>query len=349
MPTHIQLGSRVIHADSPCFVIAEAGVNHNGDPERALELVRIAARAGADAVKFQTFRSDEIVSPQAPKAKYQQSATAKNESQLDMLRRLELSPSVHEKLMTLCRELGLLFLSTPFDSQSADYLDAAGMPAFKIASGEITNLALLKHIAGMQKPMLLSTGMSYLEEVDLAVRTIFAAGNRQLALLHCVSCYPAAPEEVNLKAMDTLAQKFGLPVGYSDHTLGIDIALAAVARGACVIEKHFTLSRDLPGPDHAASLEPEELTRMVTQIRRVQSALGSAEKCPAPREEEMRAIARRSLMAAVPLHEGTLLTAQMLTAKRPGTGISPARIAEVVGKVIRQDVPPGTPITWDML
>jgi N-acetylneuraminate synthase len=319
----------------PCFVIAEAGVNHNGDVELAKRLVDIAVQANADAVKFQTFKADRVV--------------GSGESQFDMLRRLELSETVHRDLFHYCLSKGILFLSTPFDEDSADFLDELGVRAFKIPSGEITNFPLLDHIARKRKPMIVSTGMSTLEEVRTAVNVLSEAGNRDITLLHCVSDYPANPIDANLKAMQTMAASFGFPVGYSDHTPGIDVALAAVALGATVIEKHFTLDRGLPGPDHSASLEPVELTALVRGIRNVEAALGHGRKEPVASEAKTAAIARRSLVAAQAIREGSILTADMLLIRRPGTGLPPSMLPSVIGRSVRQHIPAGTLIRLDML
>ncbi len=259
------IAGRPVGPGAPCFVIAEAGVNHNGDAALALRLVDAAAAAHADAVKFQTFRAEAVAAAEAPKAAYQQASTGGAESQLDMLRRLELSTDGHHAVVERCRDRGILFLSTPFDEQSADFLDAMGVPAFKIPSGELTNAALVSHVARKGRPMIVSTGMATLGEVDEAIRTIAASGNPPVALLQCVTNYPADPATANLRAMHAMAAAFDVPTGYSDHTRGVETALAAVALGACIVEKHFTLDRLLPGPDHAASLEPGELAQLIAQ------------------------------------------------------------------------------------
>jgi N,N'-diacetyllegionaminate synthase len=259
----VEIAGSAIGFGHPCFVIAEAGVNHNGDLDTALQLVDAAAAAGADAVKFQTFKADRMISVAAPKAEYQMQTTDASESQLDMVRTLELSPQAHRDLSAYSRERGLLFMSTPFDEESVDLLEELEVPVFKIGSGEITNLPFLEYIARKQRPIILSTGMSYLGEVDEAVKELRNAGCRQLLLLHCVSNYPAAPADANLRAMETMRMAFQVPVGYSDHTPGIEVSLAAVALGACAIEKHFTVDKNLPGPDHRASLEPSELAALI--------------------------------------------------------------------------------------
>lgn len=331
------------------FVIAEAGVNHNGELSRALKLVDAAVQAGADAVKFQTFRAEKLVTAQAPKAQYQKKATGAKENQQAMLRKLELSPEAHRKLSMYCRQKGILFLSTPFDEESADFLEELGVTFFKVPSGELTNLAFLAHIARKKKPMIVSTGMSTLIEVSAAVETIRRAGNPPLALLHCVSDYPAAPADANLRAMKTMADEFRVPVGYSDHTLGVAIALAAGALGAAVIEKHFTLDKNLPGPDHGMSLDPVELKAMVAGLRQITSALGDGIKRPRPREEDARAAARKSVVLALKAAAGTRLTRKFLAVKRPGTGIAPARLNDLIGRKLKKALPADTVLDWEML
>jgi N-acetylneuraminate synthase len=349
MSDPIAVAGREIGSDQPCFVIAEAGVNHNGEIDLARNLVDVAVAAGADAIKFQTFKADRVVSAEAPKATYQKATTDADESQLEMVRRLELSPEVHETLQTYCQERSILFMSTPFDKWSVDLLDELGVPLFKVGSGEITNWPLLEHIASKQKPIILSTGMSYLGEVDEAVRTIRDAGNDQLVLLHCVSNYPADPADVNLHAMATMVQAFQLPAGLSDHTPGIEVALAAVALGACVVEKHFTLDKTLPGPDHQASLAPQELETLVRGIRVVESALGDGRKRPAASEEENRGTVRRSLAARLDIPRGTLLTAAHLQPLRPATGLPPTLLRHVVGRETKRELKEGELITWSDL
>lgn len=333
----------------PCLVVAEAGVNHNGDLDVARLLVDAAAEARADAVKFQTFKTENVVSRLAQKAEYQMRTKASGESQFDMVKSLELPPRAHRELMAHCRNRGILFLSTPFDEESADFLDNLGVAAFKIPSGEITNLDLVQHVARKGRPMLVSTGMSCLGDVEAAVQAAHQAGNTELVLLHCVSNYPADPVDVNLRAMTTLAQAFDIPVGYSDHTTGIEIALAAVAMGACVVEKHFTLDRTMKGPDHMASLEPPELAALVRGIRNVELALGTGRKMPAAAEAGTAAVARRSLFVVVDVAEGVELTLDMVAALRPGTGLSPSLKSVVVGRRARRAIPAGTMLDWEML
>ena len=348
--------------NSSCFVIAEAGVNHNGSLERALQLVDVAADSGADAVKFQTFRAEELVTANAAKAAYQVANTGQDDGQLAMLRALELKPADHASLVARCRERGIRFMSTAFDEASLAFLGTLDMPAVKIPSGDITAGPLLLQAARLGRPLIVSTGMSTLADIEAALGVIAfgltgqgePGGREQLAvayaspqgqaalrakvtLLHCVTQYPAPAEAVNLRAMDTLAEAFGLPVGYSDHTSGVEVSLAAVARGACVIEKHFTLDRNLPGPDHAASLEPGELTQLVKGIRCIEQALGSARKMPAVAELPNRAVARRSIVAARAIRAGEVLRADMLAIKRPGSGLSPLDWWDVLGRPARRD------------
>ena len=333
----------------PCFVIAEAGVNHNGSLEIARRLVDMAVETGANAVKFQTFKAERVVTPNAAKADYQSRATASSESQREMLRRLELPQEAYRELMAYCRERGILFMSTPFDEESADFLDGLGMVVFKMPSGELTNIPFLAHVARKGKLMIVSTGMSHLGEVETAVRAIRSAGNEGLILLHCISSYPANPAEANLRAMHTMATAFRVPVGYSDHTLGIEVALAAVALGACVIEKHFTSDKKLPGPDHQASLEPDELMALVQGIRTVEAALGHGRKEPAPSEANTTAVARRSLVAARDIAMGRTLTGELIAIQRPGTGLPPSLMSQVIGRVAAKDIPAGTVLTLEML
>jgi N-acetylneuraminate synthase len=331
------------------MVIAEAGVNHNGSLDMALRLVDAAKEAGADIVKFQTFKSEAVVTPLAPKAAYQAQNTGGGESQLEMIKKLELPDEAFWRIQAHCRERGVVFLSTPFDFASADLLEAMAVPAFKVPSGEITNYPLLTHIARKGKPLIVSTGMSNLDEVAAAMDVIDAAGNTEVALLHCVSNYPADPGSVNLRAMKTLEERFSVPVGYSDHTEGITIPIGAAALGACILEKHFTLDRTLPGPDHRASLEPRELAAMVRSIKDVQAALGDGVKRPVGEELNTAAVARRSLVAACDLPAGTVLTPTMVDIRRPGTGLPPGALKKVLGQTLTRDVTAGTLFTLEML
>lgn len=348
MVSCVDIAGRTVGPGRPCFVIAEAGVNHDGDLERASRLVEVAAVSGADAVKFQTFSAERLALRGAPKAPYQVQDALLKESQFEMLRRLELTEDAHRRLMELAQQRGIVFLSSPFDEASADLLDALGVAAFKIPSGELTNLEFLNHVARKGKPLLISTGMATLEEVMAAVRTVRDGGNERLVLLHCVSAYPADPADANLRVMTTLEKSFGVPVGFSDHTRGVAVALAAVALGACVLEKHVTLDRTLPGPDHRASLEPGELLELVRQIRVVESALGDGCKRPSGSEEAIAAVARKSLVAARTIRSGSVLTEELIAVKRPGTGLPPSMRAQVLGRQALRDIPEGTVLTLEM-
>lgn len=333
------------------FIIAEAGVNHNGDIDTALRLVDMAKKAGADAIKFQTFKSERLVAFSTPKAKYQKANTGSNESQLEMLKRLELTNDNFKRLFSYCRKKGIIFISTAFDENGADMLGRLGMNIFKIPSGEITNKPLIQHIAAKNKPIILSTGMSYLNEVEKAVRWIYdiwnkSGFNQQLTLLHCVSNYPAHAEDVNLYAMNTLKTAFGLSVGYSDHTLGMEMPIAAVAMGAKVIEKHFTLDRNMKGPDHKASLEPDELKAMVKAIRNVERAMGNGIKRPAESEEETRIIARRSLVAKRDIKKGDVIRSGDIIIKRPGSGILPEFKGTIKGMKAGKNIKADSVIKW---
>jgi N-acetylneuraminate synthase len=332
-----------------CLIIAEAGVNHNGSLDLGLQLIDKAAEAGADSVKFQTFKADKLISAHAPKADYQKRSTGEEGSQLEMVRRLELGEEEHQALIARCRERGIQFLSTPFDEESAAMLARLGVPGFKLGSGELTNLPFLAFVARLGLPMILSTGMANLAEVDEAVRTVEEAGCPEVTLLHCVSNYPAAAEDVNLRAMNTMGASFGLPVGYSDHTLGSEVSLAAVALGARVIEKHFTLDRNLPGPDHKASLEPQEIADFVAAVRKVESALGTGRKVPAASEANTASVARRSIVAARDLPAGHILTPDDLAIKRPGTGLPPRMISQLPGIRLKKAVAVDELITLDAL
>lgn len=337
----IEIAGRRVGAGNRCFVIAEAGVNHNGRLDRALQLVDAAQVAGADAVKFQTFKAEQVVSPNAPKAEYQVANTGSDESQLEMVRELELTFEEFRQIYAHCEHRKMLFLSTPFDAESADFLDELGMPAFKIPSGEITNFPFLEHVARKQKPLILSTGMSTMSEVKEALDVISATGNRNVIVLHCVSNYPACPSTINLRAMGSMRDQLGVDVGFSDHTMGLEIPLAAVALGACVIEKHFTLDRNLPGPDHKASLETGDLERMIKGIRDVESSLGNGVKFPSDEELKTAACARRSLVAACDMFPGTLITSGMISILRPGTGLPPAMRSRVIGRQVVRKIQKG--------
>ena len=345
----IEIAGRRIGPGHPVFIVAEAGVNHNGSLEMAKRLIDEAVKAGVDAIKFQTFKAEKLVSSHAPKAAYQLKTTDPDESQLEMLKRLELSFDAFREVRSYCQKKGILFFSTPFDEESVDFLDELGVPLFKIGSGEITNFPFLEYAARKGKPIILSTGMSHLEEVEQAVRIIRSSGCDQLVLLHCVSNYPADPAEVNLRAIKTMIKSFQLPVGYSDHTAGVNIAIAAIALGACMIEKHITIDRTLPGPDHRASLEPIEFKTMITNIRTVELAMGNGRKAPTASELENRKIISRSVAAAFDIPQGTVLISNMLQALRPATGISPILITTIVGRRVKRSLKSGQLVHWEDL
>lgn len=319
------------------LIIAEAGVNHNGSIDMAKQLIEAAAVAGVDYVKFQTFKAEELVTKDAKQAEYQQ-RNAADDSQYTMLKKLELSEAQHEELIAYCKEKGVNFLSTAFDLESIEYLHSLNLGLWKIPSGEITNYPYLKKIAQYGEPVIMSTGMCSMDDVEQALNVLLKNGltKEQITLLHCNTEYPTPMQDVNLKAMLQMRDKFGVKVGYSDHTKGIEVPIAAVAMGADVIEKHFTLDRTLPGPDHKASLEPNELNAMVDAIRNIEQALGDGQKHVSVSEEKNMAIARKSIVAARDIKRGELLTEENLTTKRPGSGISPMRWDEVIGtKAIR--------------
>ena len=339
------------------FFIAEAGVNHNGDPQRALDMVVAAQAAGADAVKFQSFNTDKVMGRNVPKAAYQERNTGDGD-QYDMVKPLEMSADLHRALVAKCDEVGIEFMSTPFDEDSADLLVELGMRRMKVASGELTNHPFLEYLTAKNLPMIVSTGMATMEEVEEAVAIIaaeraargFAAPMTDMVtILHCTSNYPADAADVNLRAMGSIARVTGLAVGYSDHTLGATVATAAVALGATVIEKHFTLDRALPGPDHRASIEPAELAQLIAGLRDVEAALGNGQKVPAEAELSTRDVARRSIVAARDLPLAHVVGATDVAYMRPGTGIAPRDRARVIGRAIARPVAAGALMAWDDL
>ena len=321
------------------LIIAEAGVNHNGDLELAKQIVKAAANAGADLVKFQTFTAERLAIDSAPKADYQNQTTDQKQSQFSMLRQLELTAEMHEQLIVYCSKQGIGFFSTGFDLQSVDYLASLGADRFKIPSGEITNLPYLRHVGAFGKPLILSTGMATLGEIEAALDACEIAGTprSRITVLHCNTEYPTPMQDVNLRAMCSIRDAFGVAVGYSDHTLGIEVPIAAVALGATVIEKHLTLDRNWPGPDHKASLEPDEFAVMVRAIRNIEQAMGDGIKRPSPSEAKNKPIARKSLVAARSIKAGERFTPENLTAKRPGTGVSPMRWDTAMGRTATRD------------
>ena len=321
------------------FIIAEAGVNHNGYIVLAKKLIDSAYEAGADAVKFQTFKAEKLISKNAPKAEYQKQTTDSNESQYDMIKKLELDVETHRELLSYCKRKNIIFLSTPFDLDSIDLLNKLGLNIFKIGSGEITNLPYLRKIGSLKKKVIISTGMSDLGEIEDALNILISSGTSKenITVLHCNTEYPTPIEDVNLKAMLTIKNAFDIKVGYSDHTLGIEVPIAAVALGATVSEKHFTLDKTMEGPDHKASLEPHELKQMICSIRNIEKAMGDGIKKPSLSEKKNINIARKSLVASKEIKKGEIFSENNLTVKRPGNGISPMRWDEFIGKVATKD------------
>lgn len=321
------------------FIIAEAGVNHNGSVELAKKLIDAAVEAGADAVKFQTFKAEKLVSKNAAKAEYQKQTTDKAESQFDMIKKLELDEATHHELMSYCKSKNIMFLSTPFDHDSIELLNTLGLEIFKIPSGEITNLPYLRHIGKLNKKVILSTGMTDIGEIEDALDILIEAGTKKenITVLHANTMYPTPMKDVNLKAMVTIGKTFDVSYGYSDHTLSIEVPIAAVALGASCIEKHFTLDCGMEGPDHKASLEPDELKKMVKAIRNIELALGSSVKKPSKSEIPNMQIARKSIVAACEIKKGELISEDKLAIKRPGNGISPMRWDEIIGSIATKD------------
>lgn len=319
------------------FVIAEAGVNHNGDMRTAKRLIDAASEAGADAVKFQTFKADKLVCRTAKKADYQLETTNRSETQYEMLKKLELTEQMHRELIEYCDKRKIMFLSTPFDLESIKLLSELGIQIFKVPSGEITNLPYLQRIAEQQKRIILSTGMSNMEEVKASVNVLRNHGAKDITLLHCNTQYPTPMQDVNLMAMVKMNEELGLPVGYSDHTQGIEVPIAAVAMGARVIEKHFTLNKNMEGPDHRASLNPIELKAMISAIRNIELAVGTGIKEPTESEISNRQVARKSIVAKRTIKKGEIFTEKNITTKRPGSGISPMRWFEIIGMEAKRD------------
>ncbi len=333
----VLIANKRIGPGEKIFIIAEAGVNHNGSLHLAKELVDAAKEAGADAVKFQAFKTEEITTRTAPKARYQK-RSAPGSSQFEMLKKLELTERDFGEIYRYCTKKKIIFLATPFDEKSAYFLNDLGICAFKIGSGDMNNMPLLRMIAGYRKPIILSTGMADLGEVSLALKALYLSGNKNVILLHCTSNYPTLPACVNLKAIITMEKEFNVPVGYSDHTNGIEVAIAAAAMGACLIEKHMTLNRKLSGPDHNASLEQEEFKDMVLSIRNVSAAMGDGVKRPQVYEDDIKKIARKSIVAARNIFAGEIISEDMLAMKRPGTGIEPKYLNEFIGKTARMPI-----------
>lgn len=337
---HIKINGKEISEDKPCFIIAEAGVNHNGDINLAFKLIDAAVKAGADAVKFQTFKSENVVTKDVEMAEYQKKNIGGTESQFDMIKKLELPFEEFKELKSYCDKKGIIFLSTPHSSDAIDFLYPL-VPTYKIGSGDLTNIPFLKKIAQKGKPIILSTGMSNIDEVKEAVNIIKKEGNDQIIVLHCTSNYPCDLKDVNLRAMNTIKDACpGVLVGYSDHTLGIDVMKLAAKYGAVIIEKHYTIDKNLPGPDHKASMDPKELKQAVNAIKNKdydvviseEVIMGSPEKKPTPNEEEISKLVRKSIVAKVNIPKGTILSKDMLIIKRPGIGIKPRYINKIIGK-----------------
>ncbi len=335
----IKIGKKTVGLNSPVFVIAEAGVNHNGSIELALKLVDVAKKSGADAVKFETFKAQQVALASVPMAAYQIKNIGKTESQLAMLKRLELNEEFYQPIMAHCKKIGIIFLSTPHGGfESVNLLEDLGVPAFKFGSGDLTNLPVLEYAAKKGKPMIISTGMATMEEVKRAVEHVRKTGNNKIILLHCTTEYPCPPENVNLRVLATLKEKFGTLVGYSDHTLGINVPIMAATLGAVLIEKHMTLDKNMFGPDHRASAEPEELHQMILAIKNANTILGSSVKKPTSQELLLRNIARKSIVSLRDIKRGELFTADNIGIKRPGTGLPPKDYFKIIGAVARVDI-----------
>jgi N-acetylneuraminate synthase len=348
MKQEIIISGKKIGKGHPCYIIAEAGVNHNGQLDLAFKLVDIAKDAGANAIKFQLYRVSEQVSKYAMTADYQLTAT-KAKTMIEMAKSYDLPWEEHRKIINYCKEKGIDYLASCFDQKAVDFYLSIGGESFKVGSGEITNYPLLGYMASKEKPILLSTGMSSLMDVAGAVEWIQNNGNTELALFHCTSNYPAEPKSINLKSINTLKEAFHLPVGYSDHTIGDEIPVAAIAIGANLLEKHFTIDKNLPGPDHSMSMNPEELTILIKKVRSVELAMGDGEKKPFPSEIPVRNVARRSLVSMTEIIKGEVLNDQNVTLKRPGTGIDPRLWQFIKGREAKTTIPMDVTITWDMI
>jgi N-acetylneuraminate synthase/N,N'-diacetyllegionaminate synthase len=344
----IKIGSKIIGENKPTFIIAEAGVNHNGDIRKAKKLVDAAKKAGADAVKFQTFKAENLVTETADMADYQIKNIGKKETQLQMLKKLELSHEDFHELKKYCDKKKIIFLSTPHSYDAIDFLEKI-VPAYKFGSGDLTNIPSLTYTAKKGKPMILGTGMATIEEVKQAVNTIKQKGNNQIIALHCTTNYPTPFEETNLNAIKTMKEKLDCIIGYSDHTLGTIASIIAVSIGAKVIEKHFTLDKKLPGPDHKASLDPEELTEMIKEIRNTEKILGKSDKKPTEKEKQIMKLVRKSVVAKEDIKRGTRIRESMLIIKRPGTGIPPYKTDKIIGKKAKKDIKQDEILKFDMV
>lgn len=344
------IGSHLVGSDRRILVVAEAGINHNGSLEKALEMIKVVAECGADAIKFQTFRADTFISDPEAVFVYRTARSTVKEKSLEMFRRVELAYAWHERLFDAARQAGLMIFSTPCDAEAAALLDALNVPMFKISSDYLTHHDFLRLVAGKGRPLVVSTGMATLGDIEEALEAIYSTGNRQVILLHCVSAYPTPLEQINLRAMETLRQAFGCPVGFSDHTEGVVVPVAAAALGAVLIEKHFTLDKeDEEGPDHWFSVDPQELRQLVQAIRTVEQAQGHPGKVVAPAEAESRVQARMSIVAAIDIQAGTTITESMLAVKRPGSGIPPKELQTLVGQVALQDLARDQVLKWEHL
>ncbi len=344
----IKINDKVVGEVNSPYIIAEAGINHNGDIEIAKELIRKAKEIGADAVKFQSFTVDCMMTKDAASAAHLEAGAGK-EDVYSFVKRISLDEEAHKELFNLAKEVGIEFISTPFSFKTVDWLENLGVAAYKIASMDLNNLPLIEYVAKKNKPMILSTGMGTLAEVDNAVQTIYGTGNQQVMLLHCVSLYPPLDEDINLKAMDTLREIYNCPMGFSDHTIDNLAPLAAVARGANIIEKHFTLDRNMPGPDQAGSGDPESFKQLIEEAKRIHKSIGDGSKKPVLKEKEMSKNFRRSIVSLIDIPEGNIITEEMITYKRPGTGISPVDKSWVIGAKARKNIKADTVIQKEYL
>jgi len=344
----IKIGNKFVGPGFPVFIIAEAGVNHNGSMELAKKMIDVAKESGADAIKFQTFKTENMIIKNAQKAEYQKKATGKG-NQYKMLKSLELDAANFRKLTQYAKKKDIIFLSTPFDKVSVDLLEELCVSAYKIGSGELTNIPLLKYIAEKKKPIILSTGMANLGEIDEALNVFKESGLENIIILHCVSSYPTKIDDINLKAINTLRSVFKFPTGFSDHTIGINVPIASVALGVCVIEKHFTLDKKLPGPDQRSSLDPEELRLMVKSIREIEVALGNGNIKPTSDEKKNMEVVRKSIVSSMDIKKGSILTEEMIDIKRPGTGISPKMYDKILGKKVKRLIKKDELILWKYL
>lgn len=343
----MRIGNKLVGDGNPCFIIAEGGVNHNGELYLAKKMIRTAKKTGADAIKFQTFKADELASEKAEKAEYQKDPNDINENQLSMLRKLEFSETEHQELKHYADENGIIFLSSAFDPPSIKLLSELDVPAYKIPSGEIDNIPYLRTIADYNRPIILSTGMATLSEIDTAINEIHNRGNNKIILLQCITSYPPDYSEMNLKTIPTMKQTFGVPTGFSDHSMGNVISFAAVALGACVIEKHFTLDKTLDGPDHKASINPVELEDLVRGIRNIENAMGDGVKVPTENEKKIKKLVRKSLFINQDIKKGTILSRNLIEVKRPATGISPKYYDFILGKKIQKSLKKGENLIWE--